>query len=195
MSYDRNKRNLMRSFGTWWEQKVLMGYWWEQEEFDENCLETWGKSKAPPPHLQNKKHPLGACWLRPIGSPSMFYPKVVFRDKLLGEVLPMYGIVFNKLMDQLKRTMLYMCTFYLPASPSASGFQGAGKQNPGSSQSCVRPICVHSLTFSSHYGWPLSTLIYYLHPFSWNYYISPLASYVFLLPLTPDKPKMAFLDC
>jgi len=62
-------------------------------------------------------------------------------------------------MDQLKRTMLYMCTFYLPASLSASGFQGAGRQNPGSSQSCARPICLHWLTFSSHYGWPLSTHI------------------------------------
>jgi hypothetical protein len=50
-----------------------------------------------PPHLQNKKCPFGACWLHPIGSPHMFYPKVVFRDKLLGEVLPMYGIFFNKL--------------------------------------------------------------------------------------------------
>jgi hypothetical protein len=62
-------------------------------------------------------------------------------------------------MDQLKRTMLYMCTFYLPASLSASGFQGAGRQNPGSSQSCARPICLHWLTFSSHYGWALSSHI------------------------------------
>jgi hypothetical protein len=34
-----------------------------------------------------------------------------------------------------------MCTFYMPASISASGFQGAGRQNPWSSQSCVCPIC------------------------------------------------------
>jgi len=34
-----------------------------------------------------------------------------------------------------------MCTFYLPASISASGFQGAGRQNPWSSQSCACPIC------------------------------------------------------
>ncbi len=50
-------------------------------------------------------------------------------------------------MDQEKRWADYvcMCTFYLPASLSASGFQGAGRQNPGSSQSCARPQDMQTL--------------------------------------------------
>jgi hypothetical protein len=38
------------------------------------------------------------------------------------------------------RRRVHVCTVYLPASVSASGSQGAAMQNPGSSQSCARPI-------------------------------------------------------
>jgi hypothetical protein len=106
------------------ENKRIDALWQEQEEFDEkfgNLMRTKGfdgllmgtrgiwwelfgnlMEIQSPAHLQNKKHPLGACWLHPIGSPCIFYPQVVFRDKLLGEVLPMYGIVFNKLHRERK---------------------------------------------------------------------------------------------
>jgi hypothetical protein len=115
---------------TWWEQWKLMKtkdfdeLWQDQEEVDEkfgNLMRIKGfdgllmgtrgikwelfgnlmEIQRPPP-LQNKKHPLGACWLHPIDSPHMSYPKVVSRDKLLREVLPMYGIVFNKLRRERK---------------------------------------------------------------------------------------------
>jgi hypothetical protein len=50
-----------------------------------------------------------------------------------------------------------MCTFYLPASFSASGFQGgAGRQNPRFSQSCALPIsCTLSLVRLSLSSLPL----------------------------------------
>ncbi len=155
----------MRSLGTWWEQKVLMGYWWEEEEFVENCLETWWKSKGPPQPLQNKKHPLGARWPHPIGSPRMFYPKVVFSDKLLGEVLPMYGIVFNKLRRErkldgpAKKDYVVHVHILFACLPFCQRISRSRQAEPRSSQSCARPICLHLLTFSSHYGWPLSTHI------------------------------------
>jgi len=46
-------------------------------------------------------------------------------------------------MEQVKRWAdnVCMCTFDLPAYLSASGFQGAGRQNPGFSQSCARTVC------------------------------------------------------
>jgi hypothetical protein len=48
-------------------------------------------NQAPSPPL----HPLGGCWCHPIGAPHMLYPTVFFEGtKLLGWVLPMYGIVF-----------------------------------------------------------------------------------------------------
>jgi hypothetical protein len=40
-----------------------------------------GNSTTPHP-FKIKKHPGGACWHHPIGSPYMLYPKVLFRDKL-----------------------------------------------------------------------------------------------------------------
>jgi hypothetical protein len=57
-------------------------------------------------------------------------------------------------MEQLKRWADYvcMCTFYLPASLSASEFQGAGRQNPVSSQSSVRPHLLFLLLFLKD-GW------------------------------------------
>jgi hypothetical protein len=45
------------------------------------------------------------------------------------------------------RRRVHVCTVYLPASLSASGSQGAAMQNPGSSQSCARPIFSLSLSF------------------------------------------------
>jgi hypothetical protein len=113
---------LMGTRGIWLEPfENLMrtkGFWWEQEESDRNCLRTWWEQKdvdgllmgtrgiwweqwigIEPAHplKKTKKHPMGACWCHSIGSPRMLYPNVLFRDKLLGQVLPMYEIVFNKL--------------------------------------------------------------------------------------------------
>jgi hypothetical protein len=44
-----------------------MGTFWELD----------GKS-SPYPLQKDKKHPLGACWCHPIGTPHKLYPKVFF---------------------------------------------------------------------------------------------------------------------
>jgi hypothetical protein len=80
---DGNKRNLIIIN---WElnenKKILMSYWWDQEELDGNSGNLM--RIQPPTPSKNKKHPLRACWCHPIGSPHMLYPKVLFKNKLLG---------------------------------------------------------------------------------------------------------------
>jgi hypothetical protein len=109
---DGNIENLMKTKGFWWgtdeNKRKLMGSWWEQEEFDKNCLRTYenlemgtwweqgeldGNSTLTP--SKKMKHPLGGMLAPPncLSSHSL-YPKVLFRDKLLGYVLPICRILF-----------------------------------------------------------------------------------------------------
>jgi hypothetical protein len=81
----------------------------------------------------------------------MFYPKVVFKDKLLGKVLPMYGIVFNKLHRERKLDgpakkdyVIHVQHFiYLPPFLLADFKEQAGRTQGVHNHVCAPSVYIH----------------------------------------------------
>jgi hypothetical protein len=96
--------------------------------------------------LKNKKHPWGHVGATKLALLTCFILMCFFYGQYSDRCFLCMELVFNKLPRGQGEKIRWssskgvcMCTFYLPASLSASGFQGAGRQNPRFSQSCAQP--------------------------------------------------------